>query len=148
MRILSVSVLTLFLLAGCGDDDAGPSDAGVPAAQCVADADVALLQPFLTDGGVGISNELNDLLRSCGLTSCSNELLGGTVQEAEDCMSACYETTAIAGLSRGCQDCWTLTAICTGQQCTTLCLGTDPAMCDQCVIENCVGLRNYCSGIF
>jgi len=146
MRTLLCLALLSSLLVGCGDD--GPSaspDAGNPLDQCVGASDQAILDGYLVDGGSGLSQELTDLLRGCAL-ACDGEVLSGDLAVAEPCMSACYETTAIAGLTAGCQSCWTRSSICGGEHCAVDCLGVDPAVCNACVNEFCTPGRVACVG--
>jgi len=143
--ILTLSLISL-LLGGCGDDDAGLPDAGSPADQCVSASDQAILDGFVVDGGTGLSMAMNDLLRSCAY-GCDSVILGGDLETAAECMNPCYEMSAIAGLSPGCQDCWTSSSICGGHYCAVQCLGSDPAMCEACVNEHCTPGRDYCTGL-
>jgi len=146
MRHRSSYLLLALLLVGCGNDPAEP-DAGNPADQCLGTSDRAILDPHLVDSGTGISAELEDVLFTCGQVVCTDELLGNDFQVATSCMHDCYSTTILAGLTPGCEFCWTQSVLCAAHSCAFVCLGTDEAMCVQCVLDNCDAQTNYCSGI-
>jgi hypothetical protein len=113
----------------------------------VGASDQAILSPYLVDAGTGLSEALNDLLRTCAQDSCAAQIVSGTELEAEDCMRSCYATTDITGLSAGCEDCWTESVICGADHCSVDCLGTDPDLCAACILENCNAQRAYCTGL-
>jgi len=147
MRQSFFLLLCIALSVGCVDDVATVPDAGNPADQCVSSSDQAIFAPYLADGGMGFTSELDDLIRMCAQDQCASQLLGNDVAAAEDCMAGCYATTVLAGLSRGCQDCLTRASMCAGRNCTTPCLGTDRALCSACVDEYCSPQRDYCTGL-
>ena len=146
-RHLLVCFSVVLLLAGCGDDDASTPDAGTPADQCLGAGDIAILEPLLADAGVGLNTGIVDILLTCGQTACSNEILSGDRPAAESCMHDCYVPTSLAGLSAGCELCWTGSVLCAAQFCPIVCLGSDPDACVACVTENCVDQQNHCTGL-
>jgi len=146
MRHLTACAVIALLLIGCGDD-AAPPDAGNPADQCLGASDRAILDPHLVDSGTGISPELEDVLLNCGQLVCTDELLSNDVDLATTCMHGCFSTTILADLTPGCEFCWTQSVRCAAENCAFVCLGSDEALCVQCVIDNCDAQTDYCSGI-
>jgi len=146
MRKILPLLWILGLLSACGDDDPAAPDAGNIPDQCLGDADVAILGPYYADGG-GVNSEVVDVLYMCGQSVCSDELLGPDPVAAQTCMHDCYSTSIIAGLSAGCEGCWTQSVQCAADNCAVICLGMDQQACVDCVSETCNPQTNYCTGI-
>ena len=147
MRYRHLLPLLVAIAAGCSDGASPTPDAGNPSDQCIGSADLAVLSPFLADGGLPASQAFTDLMEGCARDMCAGALVTGTELEAEACLSTCFDTTVIAELSAGCEECFSHSVICGMEFCTLECLGTDPDLCLACVNEHCMPMRDYCTGI-
>ena len=153
------SLLLLFLLlaAGCNDSPSAPPDAGpLPMEQCIGASDLAIIGSLGTapDGGVpdggpypySYLRALGDEVEACSTAdTCLPDIIAD--DQPEQCINDCLATTPAMGISTGCVGCYVEIMRCIAQHCTTLCLGSDPVLCETCSYENCGARMAECTGI-
>jgi len=160
-RLLPLGLLLLLALpAGCGGDSSGPADSGPPPMdQCTGASDLAIIEGLfdlvdagLPDGGVpdggpypyAYEVALGTVMRMCTDELCIGAIL--TDNNAEQCVSDCLDMTAAAGVSGGCIGCQNELIRCTTANCVNLCLGSDEAACNACVLTACGERMGACTG--
>src|SRR5512139_2264238 len=135
MSYRSLLLLLLVVAAGCSGGSGAEPDAGNPYDQCLGSADQTILAPYIVDGGIGPSQEFSDIFENCAKNVCSDAIVYGTEAEAEMCLAACFDTTTIAGLTTGCEECFSHSVLCGKEFCAAVCLGTSVDLCLSCVAE-------------